>query len=274
MDTTHERGPNADAPRSRGPEAPPGGDARRYGVARAAHAEGVRVEMTEAPPQVRDRLAVALDVGDLDTALTVARTVAPWFGVAKVGYELYAEAGPDAFARLHDLGFAVFCDLKLHDIPTTVERGATVLARHGVRFMNAHAAGGLDMLRAFVAGATAGATAAGLSPPVTLGVTVLTSDADASAFADRLAVTRAAGCDGVVCSGLEIGTVRDVGLRTMVPGVRPATAAVDDQARVVTPGDAIAAGADWLVIGRPVTRADDPAGAAAAIAAEVSGSLG
>ena len=91
--------------------------------------EGIERAMTmiEAPPEVRDRLASPLDVGDLDAALAMARTVAPWFGIAKVGYELYGEAGPDAFARLHDLGFAVFCDLKLHDIPTTVERGAAAL---------------------------------------------------------------------------------------------------------------------------------------------------
>jgi orotidine-5'-phosphate decarboxylase len=227
-----------------------------------------------APPEVRDRLAVALDVDDLDTALGLARTVAPWFGVAKVGYELYAAAGPAAFARLRELGLAVFCDLKLHDIPTTVERGATVLARHGVGFMNAHAAGGVDMLRAFVAGAAAGAAAVDLAPPVTLAVTVLTSDADASPFADRLVVAREAGCDGVVCSGLEIARVRDAGLRTMVPGVRPVGAAANDQARMVTPGDAGATGADGMVIGRPVTRADDPAAAAAAIAAEVGARLG
>lgn len=223
----------------------------------------------EAPPEVRDRLALPLDVGDLDAALTMARTVAPWFGVAKVGYELYAEAGPDAFARLHDLGFAVFCDLKLHDIPNTVERGAAALARHGVRFMNAHAAGGADMLRAFVAGAHDGARSVGLEPPVTLAVTVLTSDADASPFDARLQVARESGCDGVVCSGLELDRVRAAGLRSMVPGVRPAGSSLDDQARVVTPADAITRGADWIVVGRPVTRAADPAAAAAALAAEV-----
>lgn len=223
-----------------------------------------------APPEVRDRLALPLDVGDLDAAITMARRVAPWFGIAKVGYELYAEAGPDAFARLHDLGFRVFCDLKLHDIPTTVERGAAALARHGVAFVNAHAAGGPDMLRAFVAGAAAGAADADVPMPVTLAVTVLTSDADTSAFAARLAVAHETGCAGVVCSGHELDAVRATGLRSMVPGVRPAGTAVDDQARVVTPGAAITAGADWLLIGRPVTRAEDPAAAAAAIADEVA----
>ena len=229
--------------------------------------------MVEAPPEVRDRLALPLDVGDLDASLAMAKTVAPWFGIAKVGYELYGEAGPEAFARLQELGFAVFCDLKLHDIPTTVERGAAALARHGVGFMNAHAAGGVDMLRAFVAGAHDGAAGAGLEPPLTLAVTVLTSDADASPFDARLLAARESGCDGVVCSGRELDRVRAAGLRAMVPGVRPAGAAIDDQARVVTPADAIARGADWIVVGRPVTRADDPAAAAAALAAEVGAAL-
>jgi len=230
--------------------------------------------MTETMMEVRDRLVLPLDVGDLDTALAMAAQVAPWFGVAKVGYELYAEAGPTAFGQLHDLGLRVFCDLKLHDIPTTVERGAAALARHGVDFLNAHAAGGVEMLQAFNAGVRQGAADVGVARPVTLAVTVLTSDADTSAFAARLAVAQAGGCDGVVCSGLELDRVQAVGLRSMVPGVRPAGAALDDQARVMAPGDAIAAGADWLVIGRPVTRAADPAAAAAAIADEVATAVG
>ena len=229
--------------------------------------------MVEVPMEVRDRLALPLDVGDLDTAIAMARTVAPWFGIAKVGHELYAEAGPAAFDRLHDLGFAVFCDLKLHDIPNTVERAAAALSRHGVRYMNAHASGGVEMLRAFVAGAATGAADAGVPTPITLGVTVLTSDADASAFDRRLAATRDAGCSGVVCSGMELDRVRAAGLRSMVPGIRPVGTSVDDQARVMTPGAAVAAGADWLVIGRPVTAAPDPAAAAAAIAAEVETAL-
>ena len=230
--------------------------------------------MAEAPAEVRSRLALPLDVGDLDAALATARRIAPWFGIAKVGYELYGEAGPEAFARLHDLGFAVFADLKLHDIPTTVERGAAAVTRQGVEYLNAHAAGGEEMLRAFVAGAARGADEAGLAAPVTLAVTVLTSDPDASAFAARLAVARAAGCSGVVCSGHELDQVQAAGLRSMVPGIRPAGVDHDDQARVLTPGAATSAGADWLVIGRPVTQADDPARAAAAIAAEVASAIG
>lgn len=229
--------------------------------------------MIDAAPEVRDRLALPLDVGDLDAAIAIAQRVAPWFGIAKVGYELYAEAGPAAFDRLHDLGFTVFCDLKLHDIPNTVERGAAALARHGVAFMTAHAAGGDEMLRAFVAGAGRGAEDAGLPMPTTLAVTVLTSDPDTSAFDARLALARDTGCAGVVCSGWELEQVGVAGLRSMVPGIRPAGSDADDQARIMTPGAAIAAGADWLVIGRPVTAAADPEAAAAAIATEVANAL-
>lgn len=229
---------------------------------------------TGAPESVRDRLVLPLDVGDLDAALAMARRVAPWFGVMKVGHELYGEAGPAAFDAMHGLGCAVFCDLKLHDIPNTVERAAAAHARHGVEIMNAHASGGVDMLRAFAAGAASGAATIGRPTPVTLGVTVLTSDPDASAFDERLGYVRAAGLDGVVCSALEVGRAADAGLRTMVPGIRLAGGETHDQARVGTPGATIAGGATWLVIGRAVTAADDPEAAAATIAAEVLDALG
>ena len=227
-----------------------------------------------APAAVRERLVLPLDVGDLDAALAMARRVAPWFGVMKVGHELFGEAGPAAFDAMHDLGCAVFCDLKLHDIPNTVERAAAAHARHGVEIMNAHASGGVDMLRAFVAGATAGAAAIGRPTPVTLGVTVLTSEPDASAFDERLGYARDAGLDGVVCSAHEVGRATEAGMRTMVPGIRLTGGATHDQARVGTPGATIAAGATWLVIGRAVTAAEDPEEAAAAIAAEVVEALG
>jgi orotidine-5'-phosphate decarboxylase len=222
----------------------------------------------------RDHLALALDVGDLRAALTVAEAVAPWFGVAKVGFELYAEAGPDAFRALRDKGFRVFADLKLHDIPTTVGRAARVLGRTGVDFLNFHAAGGEAMLRAGVEGLAEGARDSGHAlAPVSLAVTVLTSDPHTDAMEERLRVASAAGCDGVVCAGSDVARARAYALRTMVPGIRPAGSAHDDQARVDTPGAAIARGADWLVIGRAVTRADDPGAAAAAVAAEVDEAL-
>lgn len=227
-----------------------------------------------APESVRERLVLPLDVGDLDAALAMARRVAPWFGVMKVGHELYGEAGPAAFDAMHDLGCAVFCDLKLHDIPNTVERAAAAHARHGVEIMNAHASGGVDMLRAFAAGAAAGAAAIGRPTPVTLGVTVLTSEPDASAFDERLGYARTAGLDGVVCSAHEVGAAFGAGMRTMVPGIRLAGGETHDQARVGTPGATIANGASWLVIGRAVTGAADPEAAAAAVATEVLAALG
>jgi orotidine-5'-phosphate decarboxylase len=228
---------------------------------------------TEIPAEVRDRMVLGLDVGGLAEAEAIARRVVPWFDVAKVGHELYAEAGPAAFDRLHELGFRVFCDLKLHDIPNTVERAARAQARHGVEFLNAHAVGGEAMLRAFVEGARAGAADIGAPAPVTLAVTVLTSEPDASAFPARLAIARAAGCDGVVCSAHEASRAVVAGLRTMVPGVRLRGGAANDQARIATPGEAIAAGADWIVVARAVTAAADPEAAAAAVAEEVAVAL-
>ena len=222
---------------------------------------------------VRDRLVLVLDVGGLAEALALARTLTPWFATAKVGYELYAEAGPGAFDALHDLGLRVFADLKLHDIPSTVGRGARALGRRGVEFLNFHAAGGADMLRAGVEGLKEGARDGGHAEPIALGVTVLTSEADTGAFAARLALAGDAGCDGVVCSAFEIADARARGLRTMVPGLRLAGTPTHDQARVATPGEATARGGDWLVIGRTVTGAPDPVAAASKVAAEVAVAL-
>jgi orotidine-5'-phosphate decarboxylase len=230
--------------------------------------------MTTTPRDgARDHLALALDVGDLETALAVAERVQPWFGVAKVGFELYAEAGPDAFQALRDKGFRVFADLKLHDIPTTVARAARVLGRRGVDFLNFHAAGGEAMLRAGVEGLAEGARDGGHDRPVALAVTVLTSDPDVDALDARIEVARDARCDGVVCAGRDVERARARGLRTMVPGIRLAGDDANDQARVDTPADATARGADWLVIGRSVTAADDAERAATEVARQVEEGL-
>jgi orotidine-5'-phosphate decarboxylase len=221
----------------------------------------------------RDRLALALDVGGMTEALAIAERVQPWFATAKVGFELYAEAGPEAFDRLHDTGFAVFADLKLHDIPNTVGRAARSLGRRGVEFLNFHASGGVSMLRAAVDGYREGARDSGHPPPVALGVTVLTSDAKTGALEERLDWSRDAGCDGVVCAAGDVAAARARELRTMVPGVRLPGGDAHDQARITTPGDAIAAGADWLVVGRAVTHAEDPEAAAAEICAMVESAL-
>jgi orotidine-5'-phosphate decarboxylase len=222
----------------------------------------------------REHLVLALDVGGMVEAEAMAARVEPWFGTVKVGLELYAEAGPAAFDRFHDLGYRVFADLKLHDIPNTVGRAATVLGRYGVDVLNFHAAGGVAMLRAGVEGLRAGARDVGHDRPLALGVTVLTSDPDARAFEARLATAVEAGCDGVVCSAHEVVTATTAGMCTMVPGIRPAGSDVNDQARIATPGSAIRDGATWLVIGRAVTAAPDPAAAAAAISDDVRVALG
>ncbi|MGH9010884.1 MAG: orotidine 5'-phosphate decarboxylase / HUMPS family protein, partial [Acidimicrobiia bacterium] len=137
--------------------------------------------------EVRDRLALALDVEDLAAAVALADRLHPWFGVVKVGLELFTAAGPAAVEKLARPDRRVFLDLKLHDIPTTVGKAARQVGRLGVGYVTLHAAGGVDMLRAGVDGLAAGATDAGLDDrPVALGVTVLTSDPDASAFPARL----------------------------------------------------------------------------------------
>jgi orotidine-5'-phosphate decarboxylase len=231
-----------------------------------------------APPAVRRRLALALDVDDMVAALRLARRLSPWFGVAKVGLELFAAAGPEAVSAVSAEGYQVFLDLKLYDIPTTVGRAARVIGGLGAGYVTVHTVGGVPMVGAAVAGARSGAAAAGVAAPVVLGVTVLTSEASASAevLADRVTVAVAGGCGGVVCAAADLEVVRAgaPGLLTVVPGVRPAGSSPDDQARPATPAAAVAAGADLLVIGRAVTAADDPEAAAAAVADAVAGALG
>ena len=227
--------------------------------------------MTTADP--RDHLVLVLDIERLDDALAYAERMAPWFGIVKVGYELYGAAGPDTFDALHHKGFRVFADLKLHDIPTTVERGARAIGRHGVEFLNFHAAGGETMLRAGLNGLREGARDAGHAQPIALAVTVLTSDANVDALESRMETTANAGFDGVVCAGADIAIARAHDLRTMVPGIRLPGGATHDQARVDTPGDAITRGADWLVVGRAVAAADDPERAAEETTRDVAAAL-
>ena len=188
--------------------------------------------------EVRQRLALALDVDDLDHARRIAGELAPWIGVAKIGLELYGAAGPDAVRTLRADGFQVFLDAKLHDIPTTVGRAARVLGRLGLAYLNLHAAGGTAMLAAGVRGMTEGAAEAGVEAPTPIAVTVLTSDPDASAFDARLQAAVESGCAGVVCSMHELPHVHAAAptFVTIVPGVRMSGSNVDDQARVGTPG--------------------------------------
>lgn len=199
------------------------------------------------------RLAIALDVDDLNMACLMADAVHPWMGVAKVGFELFSTAGPAAITAAIDRGYEVFADLKLHDIPNTVGRAAAKLGRTGVRWLTVHTVGGADMLRAGVEGLAEGSD----GNAQVLGVTILTSDADRSRekLEALVALARDAGCGGVICSAADIGVVKDVApeLKRVVPGIRLPDSSNDDQASVAAPEGAIAAGASILVIGRTVT---------------------
>lgn len=225
------------------------------------------------PPEIRQALALALDVDDLVEADRLARELRPWFGVAKVGLELYSAVGPEALMVMADHGYRVFADLKLHDIPTTVGRTARVLGALGVSYVTAHAHGGAAMLRAAVEGLQEGAAAAGVEPGIVVAVTVLTSDAGAPPHIvpKRVAVALEAGCGGLVCAADDLEQVRQLAprLTRVVPGIRPAGSATHDQARPATPAEARRAGADVLVIGRAVTRAEDHRVAAAAVVDEL-----
>lgn len=233
--------------------------------------------MTVPPPSrhIRSRLALALDVPSLEEASALAARLGPWFGTVKVGQELFTAAGPRAVEVFREAGFDVFYDAKFYDIPTTVGRAARAAGRLGVRYVTAPAVGGREMLRALVEGLREGAAEAGHDEPISVAVTVLTSEADASVFEDRLRTAVEAGCGGVVCAVGEVAWVRAVapGVVCVTPGIRLAGTARDDQARVGSPAEAAAAGADLVVVGRAVTAVADPEAAAAAVASEFASGL-
>ncbi len=228
-----------------------------------------------------ERIVFPLDASNAAEARALAARVAPAVGVLKVGLELFVAEGPSVLAVGSEHGRPVFLDLKLHDIPETVERAVASAASHGVRYLTVHASGGPEMLRR----AAARAERESCGQTMLLAVTVLTSMSD-----DDLALTgvpdgardqvvrlaRLAwdnGVRGFVCSPLEVAVLRETlgpGATLVVPGVRPAGAAQGDQKRVATPAATVRAGADLLVIGRPIRDAHDPRAAAAAIAAEIA----
>lgn len=221
---------------------------------------------------------VAIDQPDPDLARRIALAVGPRVGGLKLGLEFFCAAGPDGVRRAVPDGMPLFLDLKLHDIPNTVAGAVRSAAALGPHFITVHASGGPAMLRAAV---DAAGSVRGVRPRL-LGVTVLTSldeadllaagqDPDLPAQVERLArLAEECGLDGVVCSPREIRRLRAVLRREtliVVPGIRPDGSDVGDQKRTMTPAEAIRAGADHLVIGRPITGAADPAAAAATIAA-------
>jgi len=236
-----------------------------------------------------DRILVALDTPDAGRARELARLLVTEVGGFKIGLELFSSHGPEIVAEIGRAGGSTFLDLKLHDIPNTVAGAAAAIGRLGVTYFTVHASGGAAMIRRAVEAASEAAEKEGLACPIALAVTVLTSlddaalatigfrDAASHSVARLAALAAEAGAGGIVCSPLEVARVRELypGGTLVVPGIRPVTAdglSGDDQARTSTPAGAVAAGADRLVIGRPITRAADPAEAARSIAAEIAGS--
>jgi orotidine-5'-phosphate decarboxylase len=225
-----------------------------------------------------NRLIVALDTIDADRARLWAEAVAPHAGLLKLGLEFFLSNGAAGFARI--TGAPIFLDLKLHDIPNTVVGAVRAVLPLKPRMLTVHAAGGSAMIRA----AHEAAAGAGSDRPMVLGVTVLTSldgdDLRAIGVAatsgeqvlrlGRLAIE--AGADGLVCSPLEVAMLRQAlgpAAKLIVPGIRPEGSALGDQARTMTPAQAVEAGADWIVVGRPITGASNPGSAAADIAAMI-----
>jgi orotidine-5'-phosphate decarboxylase len=221
----------------------------------------------EAPPELRDRLALALDVDDVVEAVRLVHELKPWFGVAKVGLELFTSAGPDAVLSILAEGMKVFVDLKLFDIPTTVGKAARVIGALGASYLTLAGFAGVSMLRAGADGLAEGASRAGLAPPTALAVTILTSDTGAPGhvLGNRVRAAVEAGCGGVVCAASDAAEVKHLAphLVVVVPGIRTEGSPSHDHGRWATPGAAYAAGADLLVVGRTVTAAPDRAAAAA-----------
>jgi orotidine-5'-phosphate decarboxylase len=219
-------------------------------------------------PVAGPRVVVALDYANAEAAELLVEQLDPGLCRLKLGNELFTHAGPTLIERWQARGFEIFLDLKYHDIPNTVAAACRAAAKFGVWMVNVHALGGRRMLEA---------AQHALVPfehrPMLMGVTVLTSlerrdlaeigiDADPARLASRLAVlAQDCGCDGVVCSAREAAAMRAAhgrDFRLVTPGIRPVDSRTDDQRRTLTPGEAVAAGADYLVVGRPVTIANDP----------------
>jgi orotidine-5'-phosphate decarboxylase len=229
-----------------------------------------------------DRLIVALDVSSAAAAQKIVQALGSAASNYKVGNQLFTAEGPDLVRALVGSGKKVFLDLKFHDIPNTVAGGVRSAAALGVSMLTVHAAGGSAMLRAAMEAAQQSP-----KPPVILAVTVLTSLSDADLQEIGVAgrtrdhalilatLARNCGCDGIVASPHEARIIRQdlgAGFVIVTPGIRPAGAEKDDQSRVNTPAEAIVAGADYLVVGRPVTEAENPRRAAEEILSEIRSS--
>ena len=229
----------------------------------------------------RDRIVVPLDVSSLDEARRLIDTLSEVIGYFKIGSELFTAAGPDAVHAVRNAGCRVFLDLKYYDIPNTVAGAVKIAVSLSVDMLNMHILGGRAMMESAVAAARESA-----SPPILLGVTVLTSYDELgwkkTGFSKSISETvpdmamqaKKAGLDGVVCSPREVKELRPLmgdEFVLVTPGVRPSWAKAQDQRRIMTPKEAVAAGSDYLVIGRPITADPDPREAAKRVIEELEG---
>ena len=234
---------------------------------------------------MRDKIIVALDVDTENEALRLVEQLKDYTGAFKVGLQLYNNTGPAIIRKIVNVGGKVFLDLKFHDIPNTAARAAEAVAGLGAFMFNVHASGGIKMMQATAQASQARAEQAGFQPPLLIGVTVLTSMSEqelhhevgaSRSMPEQVAhlalLCQQAGLDGVVASAREIPWIRQAcgeSFLIVTPGIRPSWAATNDQTRIVTPKDALGVGADYLVIGRPLTAANDPRDAAQRLLAEI-----
>src|SRR5947207_8791443 len=238
------------------------------------------------PPVMHNPVIIALDVSTPEAALELVERLAPVVGAFKVGKELFVSAGPEVVRKIRATGASVFLDLKFHDIPNTVAKAVAAAAQLDVQMLSVYASVGAGMLRAAERSARESARPPGRPPPLVLGVTVLTSldstelgeigvEPDVGRQVERLAALAVkCGLRGLVCSPLEVAGLRQfipADVQLVTPGVRPLDAGKDDQKRTLSPQEAIAAGANWLVIGRPICAAENPRVAAERILASLKG---
>ncbi len=234
---------------------------------------------------MRNPIIAALDVPTAEQALALARQLAPAVGAFKIGKELFTSGGPDVVRQVRETGAAVFLDLKFHDIPNTVARAVAAAVRLDVQMLTVHSSGGLAMMQAAEETAQKTASQSGRNAPVVLGVTVLTSldsqslaeigmDTNLGRQVERLAGLAArAGLRGLVCSPLEVAGLRQIlpaAMQLVTPGIRSGRDKADDQKRTLNAREAIQAGANWLVIGRPICAAPNPRAAAEEILASLA----
>lgn len=247
---------------------------------------GQKLQAKALARSARDRLIVALDVPTVDDATRLAEKLYEHVGLFKVGLELYARHGTSVFAALKQFERPIFFDCKFLDIPTTVARASQQLVGHNILMFNIHATGGAAMLKATVEAVHSDAAEKNIAPPLILAVTILTSLGDAALrdelgwnirvdqAVEKLAVmSRDCGVDGVVASALEAARIRQLcgdDFVIVTPGIRPEWAGSDDQARAMTPAQALASGVDYIVVGRPITRHENPADAARRIVEEMA----